>query len=104
MLCGSAAMEAILSIAKTTTIRFKMQGAINSDGFLPFPTPAEAVDLRGAYNMSVNRGYLAPKHYASLTERMWVPASSVKQWFNEERVAIGHQGNYHKYASHPKRK
>ena len=52
----SAAMEAILSIARTTATRFKMQGAINLNRFLPFPTPAEAVDLRGGYNMSANRG------------------------------------------------
>ena len=104
MLCGSAAMEAILSIARTTTIRFKMPGAINSNGFLPFPTPAEAVDLHGAYNMSANRGYLAQQQYAYLAEGMQVPASDVKQWFNKERRRMGHQGNYHKYQSHPKRR
>ena len=59
------------------------------------------MDLRGAYNLSANQGYLAPQHYASLAEKMGVPVPSVKQWFNEERMAKGHAGNYHKY---PKRK
>ena len=71
---------------------------------LPFPTPAEEVDLRGAYNSSGTRGYLSQQQYASLAERMQVPASSIRQWFNEERMRMGHQGNYHKYSSHPKRR
>ena len=27
---------------------------------------------------------------------MQVPASSVRQWFNKERIRQGHQGNYQK--------
>ena len=104
MLCGKVAMEAILSIARASATRFKMQGAINLNRSLPFPTSPRLWTSAELTTCMLTGGYLAPQHYASLTERMAVPASSVKQWFNKERMAMGHQGDYHKYPSHPKRK
>ena len=104
MLCGCVAMEVVLSIAKTTATRFQMQGAINLNCPLPIPTPTKAVDLRRVYNLSAARGYLFQQHYASLAEKMRVLASFVRQWLNEERMRMGHQGNYHKYPSQPKRR
>ena len=50
---------------------------------------------------TVARGYISQQQYTSRAERMQVLASSVRQWFNEERMRMGHQGNYHKYLSHP---
>ena len=77
MLCGNAAMVAILGIAMTTATWFQMQGAINLNCSLPFLTPAEEGDLGQAYNISANRGYLTPQHYAALADKMRVPVTTV---------------------------
>ena len=104
MLCGNAAMEVDLSATKTAATRFQMQVAINANRLLPFPTPAEKVCLLGAYDSSGARGYLKPQQYRSLAKQMQVPASSVRQWFTEERMRQGHQGDYQKYPSQPKKR
>ena len=84
----------ILGIARTAATRFQMQGAINSNRSLTFRRAAEEGDLRQAYNMSANCGYLTPQHYAALADKMGVPVTTVKNWYNEERKAKGHMGNF----------
>ena len=86
MMCGNATIEVFLSATKAAATRFQIQVAINRNLPLPFPTPAEKVCLLGAYNSSGVKGYLNPQQYKSLAKKMHVPASSVRQWSNEERM------------------
>ena len=97
-------MIVVLSATKAAATRFQTKVAINANRPLLFPTPAEKICLLGAYDSSVVRGYLNPQQYKSLSRKMQVPASSVRQWFNEERMRRGHQGDYKKYPSHPKKR
>ena len=59
MVCGSAAMEAITSIAKTTATRFQMQQATDLSSPLPFPTVKEAPSMK-TYGMAITRGLPSP--------------------------------------------
>ena len=104
MMCGNATLEVVLSATKAAATRFQMQVAINANRPLPFPTPAEKICLLGAYNSSGIRGYLNTQQYKSLAKKVQVPASSVRQWLNEKRMRQGHQGDYQKYPSHPKKR
>ena len=80
MICGNAAMEASLGIARTTATWFQMQRAINSSLPLPFPTPTEETELRQAYTMASNWGYPLLPLYTALADRMEVPVKDVKNW------------------------
>ena len=60
MVCGNAAMEAIMSIASATATRFQMQQATNLSRPLPFPTVKETDSLRLAYDIAATRGRPSP--------------------------------------------
>ena len=97
MVCGSPSMEVALSGARCAATRFQMQGSINADGLLPFPTPNERIRLMGAYDSSPTRGYLNPYRYKTLAKKMGVTDTPVRKWFSNERMRQGHHTEYTKY-------
>ena len=92
MVCGSAAMEAITSIAKTTATRFQMQQAKNLSGPLPLPTVKETASLKMAYNMAITRGRPSPPAINALMRETGMGMKDIKGWFSDERKARGHAG------------